>query len=178
MTKPVLFTHYLDLSVMAQAGGDEYFEVPERDRAAIAKAFSVDAIEDLAARLHVTRISTNEFAVAGNLKATVLQSCVVTLQPIRTRFDLDVSRHYRVVPPAWRRKEPSILDVTMDEEETETVPSSSVDVASPVLEELSLAIDPYLKAEGAEFESTENESLREESPFAVLKALKVRDEKT
>ena len=178
MNEAKSFSHPVDLSALPQDGGEEYFEVPEAARSSIAASFEVEAIEDLTARLNLSRLSKNEFLVEGNLKATVLQSCVVTLKPVRTRIDQDVTRRYRVVRPAWRQKSSNVLDLAMDEDDTETVESPVVDLAAPVLEELSLAIDPYPRAEGAAFEEVAPEPEKEESPFAVLKALKRPGEKT
>ena len=44
--------------------------------------------------------------------------------------------------------------------------------AVPVLEEVSLALDPYPRAPGAKFEAPKDMEPARESPFAVLKALK------
>jgi len=46
-------------------------------------------------------------------------------------------------------------------------------VAGPLLEELSLALDPYPKAPGAVFGAPAEESDASENPFAVLEKLKM-----
>lgn len=172
-----LFSHRVDLANLPREGSEEYFEVPPAACAVIAKVFNVDAIEDFTARLRLSRASKDEFVAEGSFKATVVQTCIVTLKPVRTRIDQDVSRRYRVLPRNVAKLKVPIIDVAVDDEETETVESPRVDLAAAVLEELVLAIDPYPRAEGAEFEGGGEAAPEEDSPFAVLKALKSPPEK-
>ena len=51
--------------------------------------------------------------------------------------------------------------------------SSLVDVVAPVLEELSLMLDPYPRAPGVTFEAPGDDVKERDSPFAVLAKLKV-----
>jgi hypothetical protein len=57
-----------------------------------------------------------------------------------------------------------------DDEAPEEIESTRYDVAGPVLEEFSLAIDPYPRAPGVAYEPPPDE--KPESPFAVLARLK------
>jgi uncharacterized metal-binding protein YceD (DUF177 family) len=176
MTDDPLFSHHFDLATLPRDGAEEYFEVSEAACRAIAAAFSVNAIEDFTARLNISRVARDEFQVEGNFKATVGQTCIVTLQPIRTRLDQDVTRRYRLVARGASRSR--VEDVAVDEDATEIIESTRIDLAAPVLEELSLAIDPYPRLEGAEFENAAKDEAAEDSPFAVLKALKGNEEKS
>jgi len=63
---------------------------------------------------------------------------------------------------------------TLDEEGPELLESPVLDLAAPLLEEVSLALDPYPKAPGAVFEAPADEAGPEDSPFAVLQKLKPR----
>jgi uncharacterized metal-binding protein YceD (DUF177 family) len=56
----------------------------------------------------------------------------------------------------------------------ETIDSPIVDVAAPVLEELSLALDPYPRKPGVAYVPPEegDAAAVKESPFSVLKNLK------
>ena len=54
----------------------------------------------------------------------------------------------------------------------EEIASLHYDVAAPLLEELVLAIDPYPRAPGVEFETPQEPAETRENPFAALKSLK------
>jgi hypothetical protein len=56
-----------------------------------------------------------------------------------------------------------------DDEAPEEIESPRYDVAGPVLEEFSLAIDPYPRAPGVAYQPPPDE--KPESPFAVLREL-------
>jgi hypothetical protein len=59
-----------------------------------------------------------------------------------------------------------------DDDAPEEIERSRYDVAGPLLEEFVLAIDPYPRSPGVAFELPETESIKPESPFAVLSRLK------
>jgi len=64
---------------------------------------------------------------------------------------------------------------SIDDELTEEIESLTYDLAAPLLEEFSLAIDPYPRAPGVAFEPQSDRAQKgEEGPFAALKALKGR----
>ncbi len=166
------FSYPFDLSSVPQAGREEFIEVPEAACRAIADAYNVDGIEDFTARIRLTRISKDEYALMGHFSAVVLQTCILTLKPMRTLTEQDFERRYDIVAPRSPRQAVSTMTVELESEERETLHGSSLDLAVPLLEELSLAIDPYPKIEGARFEGTSAENAGKESPFAVLRTLK------
>ena len=59
-----------------------------------------------------------------------------------------------------------------DDDAPEMIEGHKYDLAAPLLEELSLAIDPYPKEEGEVFAAEDDPAAKPESPFAVLKQLK------
>jgi uncharacterized metal-binding protein YceD (DUF177 family) len=61
---------------------------------------------------------------------------------------------------------------SLEDDEPELIEGTSIDLAAPVLEELSLALDPYPRAPGVAFESPKQEKAPADSPFAVLESLK------
>ena len=84
----------------------------------------------------------------------------------------DFERVFIVAPLRAAQRAAGAVDVTLEEDEAEMLRGSSVDLAAPVLEELSLMIDPYPRTPGAAFEGGMAAPSAEESPFAVLQALK------
>ena len=174
MTSAPPYSRFFDLSSLSEAGRDESFTVPQTACQDIAAFYDIDGVEDFAARFRLSRLAKNEYALEGHFSATILQTCIVTLQPIRTVLDQDFSRRYNVVPRRAVAREPSTVDIQLDDDEVETLSGSSLDLAVPLLEELSLMIEPYPRSPGAEFDHSGQGDSARESPFAILKALKDR----
>jgi uncharacterized metal-binding protein YceD (DUF177 family) len=142
-------------------------------RARIAAWAGLPAVEALKAKLRLSKLSDNFYAYDAHLEAEVVQSCVVTLEPVRQRIARDFARRYRLLPTRKGKVQFSAEDAVVDEDdETETIRSPFIDLAAPVLEELSLGLDPYPRAPGAAYEATDDEPEPMESPFAVLEQLK------
>ena len=79
------------------------------------------------------------------LGATVVQDCVVTLEPVTTRIDEEVTRAYRAdfAPPEGP-------EVEMPEDESAEPLPAALDLAQVMIEALALALPPYPRAPGAE----------------------------
>jgi uncharacterized metal-binding protein YceD (DUF177 family) len=71
-----------------------------------------------------------------------------------------------------RRSDDTEIDAGGDEDTLELISSSLLDIAAPVLEEVSLSLDPYPRAPGVTFESPKDEDKAADNPFAVLAKLK------
>ncbi len=65
-------------------------------------------------------------------------------------------------------------EIAASDEDIEVLANPIIDVAQPVLEELSLALDPYPRAEGATFTGPREQTSPAASPFAVLESLNRR----
>jgi hypothetical protein len=96
---------------------------------------------------------------------------VVTLEPVHSQVALDVSRILHLTKtPRGAQLAVDELSSTADEG-PEEIQNSHYDLAGPLLEEFSLAIDPYPRAPGVVFEPPQDKDASE-SPFAALKPLK------
>jgi uncharacterized metal-binding protein YceD (DUF177 family) len=108
--------------------------------------------------------------VRGTLGASVTQSCVVTLEPVRTRVETDVL--LRFVPA-------DKIDSPMDDadfDETLEPLGPEIDLGLIATEALALALPAYPRAEGATLGDINNvdEEIEDQAPnpFAALEALK------
>lgn len=176
MNDALPFSYPFDLASLTQAAREETLTVPKAACDAIAQSYGVEGIEDFTARFRLTRVSKDEYALAGHFSAVILQTCVLTLKPMRTRTTRDFERTYDIVYPNAPHGVASATNVELESEDRETLQGTSLDLAVPLLEELSLSIDPYPKMPGVRFEGGENEPPGHESPFAVLGALKAKME--
>lgn len=122
--------------------------------------------------------------VTGHIDAKITQSCVVTLEPIKTTISenfeawyadpqeavsLTRARHDRQASKG--SKEMPVLD---ERDDPEPVIDGKIDIGELATQYLSLAIDPYPHKEGVRYEKGDDEpapvkSELQKNPFAALK---------
>jgi uncharacterized metal-binding protein YceD (DUF177 family) len=147
----------------------------EATRAAVAAVASLKGLPRLAASFDVTWRGGG-LAVAGEVSATVEQTCVVTLEPMTSELREPIELAF--VPP--RAGDPA--EAAADEidpaavDEPEVLVDGAADLGAAATEFLLLAIDPYPRKPGAVFEAPKNEDAGAH-PFAGLAALKKRTDK-
>ncbi|MBL6939633.1 MAG: hypothetical protein ISS15_20245 [Alphaproteobacteria bacterium] len=173
------FEYEYDLGDLGRNGTEITLEADAEDRARIAAWAEVPAVESFGAKVHLRKHSANRFALDADLVADVVQDCVVTLEPVKSRIERHVHRELHVAHHT-RLKPNEVIPLGAgagDDEVPEEIVSLEYDVAGPLLEEFTLALDPYPRAPGVEFAAPaalgEAEPARE-NPFAVLKGLKNR----
>ena len=168
------FVRTYDLGDLGRAGDQVAIALKESDRKRLAEWAELESVEAFEATVDLKRISANRFGYHARLSSDIVQSCVVTLEPVRSHIEREFSRDLHLV--GVRHHEPYGEALTLaaaDDEAPEEIDSPDFDLAGPLLEEFSLAIDPYPRAPGVKFESPAAE-VAPESPFAALKSLKTR----
>jgi uncharacterized metal-binding protein YceD (DUF177 family) len=139
----------------------------EATRAAVAALAGASAVPRLAASFDVTRQGKG-LRVAGEVVATVGQTCVVSLEPMTSELREPVDVVF--LPPGERVPEPADIDPeTVDE--TEPLVDGSADLGATATEFLLLAIDPYPRKPGAVFAAPRTAE-PDPNPFAALAVLK------
>ncbi len=111
-----------------------------------------------------------------NLKAKLLQKCVITLEPVQTQVDETIRLVY--TPEADASPGCDELDIDpLAEDPPEVLEEGGIDVGRLGCEYLSLALDPYPRKPGAKVTYDEDGSgaVEEEHPFAALERLKRRN---
>jgi len=115
-----------------------------------------------------------DWVLTGQLGATVVQPCVVTLEPVTTRIDTEVTRTYLAEMP-----EPEGEEVEMPEDDTQEQLGSVIDPGQVMVEALALALPLYPRKEGvgsgdASFAGPGITPMTDEEakPFAGLAALR------
>jgi hypothetical protein len=145
-----------DLGTLRDQPVERTLNPGEAERAAIASWLGIGAVESLTATVHVSRVQADRYAYAASFEAEVVQACVVTLEPVRAHLTGEFSRNFLIGPklPAGLSHEAKSHEVSsLTDDEPEVLASPFVDLAAPVLEELSLALDPYPRAAGVVFEA-------------------------
>ena len=151
--------------------------VPRRGAAA-AIAVDIGAIEIKKLRFEgaVVSTGTSNWRLTGQLGATVIQECVVSLAPVKTRLDVDVVRNFTAEETA----ETARPYAPVPELDIEFV-ARSIDLAAVARETLLLELPIYPKIEGAEsklsnFSGGTEPDFNEDGrrPFASLSELRNR----
>jgi len=165
-------SQFYELNRMAQAG-DEVIIAPDATaRAQIAKWANVEAVDAFQAKIDLRKLSATRFALDIDLSADIVQNCGVTLEPIHSHIQTAFTRELLLTQTHRVAKIIDIEPSPVDEDGREEIESMHYDLAVPVLEEFTLAIDPYPRAPGVEFEVPSNEADSALHPFAALKRLK------
>jgi uncharacterized metal-binding protein YceD (DUF177 family) len=145
-------------------------DAEERER--LSAVLDLVGLPELRARYHITPLSFGRYKLAGELAAVVDQTCVVTLEPVRS----EVAETYAATWwPAEAMPEPAKGQVALDAEpDPEAIVDGRIDVGRIVFESLAAAIDPFPRLPGAQFGGplSTPEAQKPESPFAVLASLK------
>jgi uncharacterized metal-binding protein YceD (DUF177 family) len=146
-------------------------KAPAEVRAQLVKLANLRDLPHLSAVFDLTRRGGGVH-VAGQVKARVGQTCVVTLEPLEN--DLDEPINVLFAPRLEVAAKDDGADRRAgDEEPPEPLIEGKVDLGVVATEFLLLGIDPYPRKAGAEFAAvkTADDSAR---PFAALEALKKR----
>lgn len=157
------FPHPLPLAHVPAGGVTLRLSPDATQREALARRMGILAVHGLAAELTLTPVEEGCIAVRGVLRAEVEQECVVSLDPVRQAIEEPVA--WRLLPDG---KEPTDGDDDPDDIEC---PGSVADLGEALAQQLSLALDPYPKADGARRPDDPGDT-GTHGPFAALAKLK------
>lgn len=141
-----------------------------QEQAALADLFGAISVDKFRFAGTVTVTPEEGLILNARVQATVIQRCVVSLQPVPAKIDERVRRYY---DPAL---DPEQVDFSADEdEEVEALPRT-LDLGLVAIEAAALALPPYPRADGAEIAQADDEvpedDAEERKPFAALAALR------
>jgi uncharacterized metal-binding protein YceD (DUF177 family) len=146
-------------------------EAGAEEKEALARRFGLVAIHSLSAEASLTRNGESVIA-EGRLRASVTQSCVATAVPLEAEVDEPFRIEFRPEPTAGTTDE----EVELSESEMDVTfyDGGSIDLGEAVAETLSLSLDPWPRAPGAEeiLKAAGVKGEEEAGPFAALAALK------
>ena len=140
-----------------------------RTREAIAKAAGLAALPRLEATFDLTRLGADGLRVSGRVSATVVQNCVVTLEPLESEIDEAIDLMF--VPHVEAAPDPSGLLPVDAGDPPEPLREGVADLGAVAAEFLLLGIDPYPRKPGAVFDAPPAGDPKSH-PFAALAVLK------
>ncbi|MFN3868597.1 MAG: YceD family protein [Hyphomicrobiaceae bacterium] len=145
------------------------------ERGEIAAALDIPACDSLEVTYQIRPISGARFRMIGRLTADVLQSCVVTLEPVRSRIEEPLEEEF------WPPDQISEAESGLDAEQealavtiAEPIENGRLEVGRVVYQRLGTALEPFPRAPGAELDESVAATPQEplSGPFAVLARLK------
>ncbi|MCW2237143.1 YceD family protein [Azospirillum canadense] len=170
-------------------------EATEAERRALALRFELEAIDRLTATLRLRSVRGGQMVrVSGDLEADVVQTCVVTLEPVPAHVSDRFGALFAPESMVPKEEDEIFIDPNVAEEDIpEAIENGKIDLGELTAQHLSLALDPYPRAEGIAFEGYgDGEEDEEEAgedaespvqaadpdkpnPFAALERLKRRN---
>lgn len=169
------FARVIEVARLKGPGGLAFDLAPtEGEAAALARLYAAQGVRKL--RFEGRLMPTpGGWELAGRLGATVIQTCVVTLEPVTTRLDIEVRRLFR---HAAAPDPVEVVVAPFEDDEIEPL-GERIDLGLVAIEAIALALPPYPRAEGATLEKAsfadpgappmEDEAVR---PFGALAALR------
>lgn len=172
------FSHSVPASDIPPAGREFRIEADAAERRALAEDLGIPDVTALTAELAVRPAAGRAFSVRGALKASVVQTDVVTLEAVVREVNeaIDVTLMRAEGEASGGRRREVLVD--MDEADgPELYHDGRIDLGVIVSEHLALGLDPYPRAPGSGFEAhIEADSPQSASPFAALEKLRNRDD--
>lgn len=173
MSDGLPFSRLYNLNRLGHAGDEVSFRITEEEGTGLARFADISQVSLFAARIALKKTAPNHFHLDFVLEADIVQACVVSLADVPAHIDRRFTRDLHFNPALKRPKEPVLEeDLLQEDDKPEEIDSLHYDLAAPLIEEFVLAIDPYPRAPGVEFEAPREAGDTPENPFAVLKGLK------
>lgn len=159
-----------------EPGAEHTIEIGENERKAIMELLDLLDLEELKFTYRLRLGSGKRVHVTGRLQADVVQTCVVSLDPVPARIDVPVEAEF------WPSEKIEALQERAEDpgqageiDWPEPIEGDAIDLGRLVYETLATALDPYPKKAGIEFawkDTSETAETPKNNPFDVLKNLK------
>ena len=168
----------------------ETIEATEAERKALAERFELEGIGRLIARVRLRSVRGGQMVrVEGELEADVVQTCVITLEPVPAQVAERFGALFAPESMVPSEDDDIEIDPNIAEEDIpEAMTNGRIDIGELTAQHLSLALDPYPHAEGVAFDGYSEGEEEEEAaapadddagadpekpnPFAALERLK------
>lgn len=170
------YSHAIAADKIPARGSRLHIETTPAEREAVARWLDVQQVSEMSADFQLTPMGkTGLVRVNGRLTARVTQSCVVTLAPVETAVDEEISLTFGP-PEDGAEDDGDEIEIDFHEADPpDPMVDGIIDLGAVMVEHLALGIDPFPRAEGAAFAPPKDKPEVPEpkaNPFAVLAALK------
>jgi|HubBroStandDraft_1064217.scaffolds.fasta_scaffold00055_47 hypothetical protein len=140
------FSRPVSTSRLSAAGATYRIAARAEERAALARRFGLVSLDRLEAEVRLHRVAA-EIRLEADLSADLVQSCVVTMEPVPAALGETFALRYRA---GIDEDEADRLALEHPEDEIiEPLIAESIDIGEAVAQQLSVAMDPYPRVSGA-----------------------------
>jgi uncharacterized metal-binding protein YceD (DUF177 family) len=163
------FSRTVEANDVGREGLELAFEATAREREALARRFDLLGLERFVVQARLRLAAGERIGAKVTLEADVIQSCVVTLEPVRSlvgeRFEATFAEGADAQDAPEVEVDPAAADPP------ERIVGGKLELGELAAQHLSLSIDPYPRRVGAELDPGSADVGREDRPFAVLSKL-------
>ena len=168
------FSRVLRVSDIPSSGRDIEATADAEEREVIAELIGAQQVERFGYQLRVAPAGREAFSVTGAVSAKIVQTCVITLEPLPFDIEQEIDVRFMVNRRSAQREDEPI---DPHAPEIEELVDDAMDLGQLACEHLVIAIDPYPKQAGQHFKWEGDDDVSEaaaEGPFAELKRFKRR----
>lgn len=172
--RPPEFSRPIQIDNLSVAERSFEIEASEAERQALAERYKILSVDRLTATVRMKVLPGGAMVrVKASFQALVHQACVISLDPVAEELAEEFELTYG--PEEDEDSEEIVVDLEMLDP-PEPIIGNAIDIGEAVAEHVALALEPFPRAPGAEFETIVVEEPEEQapktSPFAALAALK------
>jgi uncharacterized metal-binding protein YceD (DUF177 family) len=143
----VEFSRAIEVDRVAAAPTHFKFDAEPAERAALANRFGLISLDRFHASFSLRRLRKDLIRVKGHISASLVQACVITLEPVPAEIAEEVELDFS--------EDPGDSDPEMDldaeaADGPEPLSGGMIDLGEVAAEQLGLAIDPYPRKPGAQ----------------------------
>jgi uncharacterized metal-binding protein YceD (DUF177 family) len=138
---------------------------------ALARRLGLQGLADFSAEMMVEWIAADEIFVRGRVVAAVVQTCVVTLEPVPNHVDEPFEAQFTTRPELETADRIVGPD---DEDPPESLSDGVLDIGELATQQLALALDPWPRLEESAVPEAFAPDPARDGPFAVLAALRAK----
>ena len=173
MSEPSEFSRSMRIDTIGPSPRTLEIEANPAERAALARRFALEAIDHLSAALSIS-CTGDMVQASGRMQAQVTQRCVASGEPVGATID----EPFKILftPPHEGQHSDEEIELSAKDCDVVFYAGGSIDVGEAIAETLSLSLDPWPRAPGAEEALREAgvKSEEEAGPFAGLAGLRDR----
>jgi uncharacterized metal-binding protein YceD (DUF177 family) len=167
-------SHVVKLSGLAAEPVNFSIEATAEEREILCKRLDLRDLSLLCATVDLTICGPQRVRADVSFKANVVQSCVVTLDPVPATVEERFSQECSYETASMDSIAGSAADVWVEpEEELEILADDRLDLGELVTQHFSLALDPYPRKSGVSFDGYRTDKGPPTAAFAALSELKV-----
>ncbi|MCR6632184.1 MAG: DUF177 domain-containing protein [Magnetospirillum sp.] len=143
------------------------------ERKALAERFGLQSLDSLEATVTLQALAGGAvIRLDGHFVARVVQTCVVTLDPVPAQVEEEFSLSFS----ADAAEDADDIELSLEEEDPpDPIVGGIIDAGEAVAEHVALTLDPFPRKPGIAFDGAETKPAEEEkkpNPFAVLAQLR------